>query len=199
LVESSSRQGATGGALDRSKRGAVVAVGGSSRRGQSSSSRSQGARALLGGAATRHGNRKAPATHGAWHKKCHCLAMDQGIYGLCLTIIRCVYKACMAIVWDENGDYLACWLACMEERPRATAVARLAWRGADASNTRIDAADRSEAPRAASERTDGRRRNSGGEEGATDGEDAPCLAATLGACRCRVPEHYRRDGATPRW
>ena len=67
------------------------------------------------------------------------------------------------------------------------------------SSTRIDAADRSEAPRAARARTDGRHCGGDDEDGEVDGEDAPPLAAALGTGRCRAPERYRREGATPRW
>ena len=41
-------------------------------------------------------------------------------------------------------------------------------------------------------------RRRGGEDEEADGEDAPPLAAAPGAGRCRAPERYRRDGATPR-
>ena len=41
-------------------------------------------------------------------------------------------------------------------------------------------------------------RRRGGEDEEADGEDARPLAAALGAGRCRAPERYRRDGATPR-
>ena len=40
------------------------------------------------------------------------------------------------------------------------------------------------------------RRRGGDGEGEADGEDVPPLAAIPGACRCRAPDHYRRDGAT---
>ena len=71
-------------------------------------------------------------------------------------------------------------------------------READASCAWMATADRNEAPRAARARADGRRCG-GDDEGAADGEDAPLLAAISRACRCRAPDRYRRDSATPRW
>ena len=69
-------------------------------------------------------------------------------------------------------------------------------RAVDASGARTDAADRTEAPRAARARTDSRRRNGGDDEEADDG-DAPPLTANPGACQSRALERYRRDDATP--
>ena len=53
--------------------------------------------------------------------------------------------------------------------------------------------------RAARMRSDSRRRNGGDEEGKANGEDAAPLTAIPGACRCRAPDRYQRDGVTPQW
>ena len=72
------------------------------------------------------------------------------------------------------------------------------WREAYASGVWMDTADQNEALCMARARTDGRRCGGDDEDGEADGEDAPPLAAALGTGRCRAPECYRREGATPR-
>ena len=66
-------------------------------------------------------------------------------------------------------------------------------RGAGASGAWMDTADRSDAPRAARVRLDGRRRNGGDEEADADDEDASLRTVGPGASWCRTPEHDRTD------